>query len=436
MPRCYNRIGVPAKVGRPLAEEAMLRPATVLIIDDLAASREALVELLGGEGYELLLADGGATGLELARRRLPDLILLDMILPDLDGLAVCRRLRAAPPTARVPVLFVTAPDDRAARLAGIAAGCDDFVTWPLDRFELRLRVRAIVGLNRYRLLYDEQLRCERLFPEPPAPAHDARAGRDRRRYPDRHMRPRHGHPGRRRTPPDPAAQGRTPMSAPPRPLSRAGQPAHVVIADDHDLARAGLRAVFDDTRDLLVVGEAADGDEAVALCRVLQPGLAVLDVRMPRMSGLEATGAIKAICPRTSVLLVSFHADPEYIVEALRLGAAGYLLKDTSREQILGTARRALRGEALLCGDQAAGLLRRAAAGGAREQPPRTSLTAREHQVLRLVTEGRTNREIAADLKISPGTVKNHVEHIIAKLDVSDRTQAAVYALRFGLLAG
>ncbi|NTU79971.1 MAG: response regulator transcription factor, partial [Chloroflexales bacterium] len=181
--------------------------------------------------------------------------------------------------------------------------------------------------------------------------------------------------------------------------------------------------------------QAADGKAAVELCGQLQPNLAVLDVRMPTMDGLEATRAIKAACPRTSVLLVSFHADPEYIVEALRLGAAGYLLKDASREQILETARRALSGEALLYGAQAADLLRRAAAGDLREQPSRPSLTPREREVLHLVTEGRTNREIAAELKISPGTVKNHVEHIIAKLDVSDRTQAAVYALRHGMLA-
>lgn len=225
------------------------------------------------------------------------------------------------------------------------------------------------------------------------------------------------------------------MSIPPRPTGRSAPPARVIIADDHDLARAGLRAVFDDTRDMAVIGEAADGKAAVELCAQLQPNLAVLDVRMPMMDGLEATRAIKAACPRTSVLLVSFHADPEYIVEALRLGAAGYLLKDASREQILETARRVLSGEALLYGAQAADLLRRAAVSDPREQVPRTSLTPREREVLQLVTEGRTNREIAAELKISPGTVKNHVEHIIAKLDVSDRTQAAVYALRHGLLA-
>jgi DNA-binding NarL/FixJ family response regulator len=226
------------------------------------------------------------------------------------------------------------------------------------------------------------------------------------------------------------------MNTVPRPLGRSAPPARLVIADDHDLARAGLRAVFDDTRDMVVIAEAADGRAAVDMCIQLQPNLAVLDVRMPHMDGLEATRAIKATCPRTSVLLVSFHADPEYVVEALRLGAAGYLLKEASREQILETARRVLSGEALLFGAQAADLLRRAAGDNPRTQQPRATLTSREREVLQLVTEGSTNREIAAKLRISPGTVKNHVEHIIAKLDVSDRTQAAVYALRHGMLNG
>lgn len=119
--------------------------------------------MLSGEGYQLLLANGGAAGLAMARRHMPDLILLDMMMPDVDGLTVCRELRADQRMAQVPVVFVTALDDRAARLAGIAAGCDDFVSKPFDRIELRLRVRTIVSLNRYRLLHDEQLRYERLF---------------------------------------------------------------------------------------------------------------------------------------------------------------------------------------------------------------------------------------------------------------------------------
>ncbi|RRR74155.1 MAG: DNA-binding response regulator [Candidatus Viridilinea halotolerans] len=220
-----------------------------------------------------------------------------------------------------------------------------------------------------------------------------------------------------------------------RPSAREHTPAHIIIADDHDLSRAGLRAVFDDARDMRVVGEAADGQAAVDLCQQLQPHLAVLDVRMPVLDGLAATRAIKKVSPLTSVLIISFHADPEYVVEALRSGAAGYLLKDASRAEILDTARQILRGEALLHGSQAADLLRRAASDEEYTPGQRPPLTPREREVLLFVTEGNTNREIAERLGISPGTVKNHVEHIIAKLNVSDRTQAAVYALRHGLLA-
>jgi DNA-binding NarL/FixJ family response regulator len=209
-----------------------------------------------------------------------------------------------------------------------------------------------------------------------------------------------------------------------------------VIADDHDLARAGLRAVFDDTRDLHVVAEAADGRAAVELCALHQPHLAVLDVRMPELDGLAAIQPIKRISPRTAILIVSFHATTEYVVEAVRLGAAGYLLKDSSREEILETARQVVGGEALLHGVKAAELLRRAADRAPQQQAGAASpaLTPREREVLRHLTEGRTNREIATILNIKAGTVKNHVEHIIAKLPVSDRTQAAVYALRHGLI--
>jgi PAS domain S-box-containing protein len=141
----------------------MSRTPNILIVDDMESSREVMHEILLGQGYELLFATGGAEALRLARTHTPDLILLDLMMPDIDGLAVCRALRADPHTAQVPVIIVTALDDRAARLEGIAAGCDDFVTKPFDRIELRLRVRTIVALNRYRLLLNEQQRFERLF---------------------------------------------------------------------------------------------------------------------------------------------------------------------------------------------------------------------------------------------------------------------------------
>lgn len=141
----------------------MIRPPSILIVDDMAASRQLLSDMLSGQGYNLALAASGAEALALAAAAPPDLILLDLMMPDIDGFQVCRTLRADPHTAHVPVLIVTALDDRASRLAGLEAGCDDFLTKPVDLLELRARARTIVKLNRFRLLLDEQRRFERLF---------------------------------------------------------------------------------------------------------------------------------------------------------------------------------------------------------------------------------------------------------------------------------
>lgn len=141
----------------------MFRPPSVLIVDDMAASRQLLSDMLSGQGYRLVLAASGAEALALAAAEPPDLILLDLMMPDIDGYEVCRTLRADPRSAHVPVLIVTALDDRASRLAGLEAGCDDFLTKPVDLLELRARARTIVKLNRFRLLLDEQRRFERLF---------------------------------------------------------------------------------------------------------------------------------------------------------------------------------------------------------------------------------------------------------------------------------
>jgi DNA-binding NarL/FixJ family response regulator len=211
--------------------------------------------------------------------------------------------------------------------------------------------------------------------------------------------------------------------------------ARMIIADDHELSRAGLRSMLEGDRGLMLVGEAANGREAVALCRELRPDLALLDVRMPEMDGLAATYQIKQESPRTSVLIVTTHEDPDYLLAALKAGAAGYLLKDVTRHDLLLTIRRVLRGESVLSGEIAARALQRLAAGPAQQPgPPTERLTPREREVLELIVEGHTNREIAAQLTLSVGTVKIHVEHIIAKLGVSDRTQAAVRAIEYGLL--
>jgi DNA-binding NarL/FixJ family response regulator len=217
------------------------------------------------------------------------------------------------------------------------------------------------------------------------------------------------------------------------------RPARVLIADDHELARLGLRTMLEPETDLEVVGEAATGQEAVALSRRLQPDLVLMDIRMPDLDGLAASNLIKRESPDTSILIVTLSEDPDYLLEALRVGAAGFVLKDAGRREVVAAVRQVLNGESPLDPKLAAHLIRRMAstpkggsAGG--RSIPVGELTPRELEVLRLVATGKTNAEIAQELFVSVGTVKVHVERIIDKLGVSDRTQAAVRAVELGYL--
>ena len=214
--------------------------------------------------------------------------------------------------------------------------------------------------------------------------------------------------------------------------------ARVIIVDDHELARAGLRSMIGGEPGIEIVGEATNGREALDLCRRVQPDLALMDMRMPEMDGLAATRVIKQEYPGTNVIIVTLHENPDYLFEALKAGAAGYLLKDASQREVVSAVRRVLRGERLLNPDLAGQLLRRlsvdaGAATGMATAPEQ--LTPREHEVLRLLAQGQTDREIARSLLVSPATVRVHVGNIITKLGVSDRTQAAVRAVELGLLA-
>ena len=218
-----------------------------------------------------------------------------------------------------------------------------------------------------------------------------------------------------------------------KPAAGAAGPARLVIADDHELARAGLRSMLAGERGLEIIGEATTGREALSLCRRLQPDLVLMDVRMPEMDGLAATRAIKDECPQVRVIVVTMHENPDYLLEALKAGAAGYVLKDATQREVVGAVRQVLRGESLLNAEVATRLLRRLAEETARpHEAPLAQLTPREVEVLRLLAQGLTNREIAARLIVSVGTVKVHVERILAKLGVSDRTQAAVRAVTLG----
>ena len=219
----------------------------------------------------------------------------------------------------------------------------------------------------------------------------------------------------------------------PPPLRRT---ARLLLADDHALARAGLRAMLAPEPDLLVVGEARDGAEALRLCRALRPDLVLMDVRMPTLDGLAATRALTAEFPALPVIVVTIHEDPDYLLQALRAGAAGYVRKDATQPQLVAAVRQLLRQEFLVHPGLMGELLGRLAA----EAPPRRDtrperLTPREATVLGLLARGRTNREIAAELRLAVGTVKVHVEHILAKLSASDRTEAAVRAVQLGLIA-
>jgi DNA-binding NarL/FixJ family response regulator len=231
------------------------------------------------------------------------------------------------------------------------------------------------------------------------------------------------------------------------PLKEGRKPARIAIVDDHDLAREGLQDMLADEPDIEVVGEAANGREALTICSRVRPDLVLMDVRMPEMDGLEATRMIKQEYPKISILILTMHENPDYLLEALKAGAAGYVLKDAPQDEVSTAVRQVLAGESPLNPELAARLLRRLAIEeGERGGPTRVSregrreglytepLTPREQEVLGLMKLGHTNRKIAQQLVISPGTAKNHVEHIIQKLGVSDRTQAVVRALELGIL--
>jgi DNA-binding NarL/FixJ family response regulator len=210
--------------------------------------------------------------------------------------------------------------------------------------------------------------------------------------------------------------------------------ARLVIVDDHELARAGLRGLVDGEPGLEVVGEAAGGREALSLCRRLRPDLVLMDIRMQDLDGLAATRALKQELPGSIVLIVTMHENPDYLAQALSAGAAGYVLKGSTRVEIITAVRQALNGESPLPTELAGQLLKRLTRAAPRSGASLTGLTPRELQVLRLVAQGKTNPQIGRELLVSPNTIKIHVERIIAKLGVSDRTQAAVRASDLGLL--
>jgi NarL family two-component system response regulator LiaR len=209
-------------------------------------------------------------------------------------------------------------------------------------------------------------------------------------------------------------------------------PIRVLIVDDHEIVRKGIRALLASRRDVQVVGEAADGAAAVAQARVLRPDVVLMDLVMPNMDGIQATREIVSRAPAPRVLVLTSFAEDAQVLPAIKAGALGYLLKDVGSEELVRAIRQVHRGETSLHPSVARKLLAELSA------PPRTPLTpdpltARELEVLRLVAQGRSNKEIATQLSISEETVHSHVSSILGKLHLASRTQAALYALREGI---
>lgn len=212
----------------------------------------------------------------------------------------------------------------------------------------------------------------------------------------------------------------------------------VLIADDQALFREGLRTLLSARADMLVVGEAADGAEAVAMVERLDPAVVLMDLRMPGVDGIQATARIRARWPDTPVLVLTTFDDDANLFGALRAGAAGYLLKDVSSDTLVAAIHAATRGESFLqstvTGRVVAAFARLMEAGGPRADALVLPLSPRERQILALLGEAASNKEIADRLCLAEGTVKNHVTNILTKLDVRDRTQAALRARQLGVV--
>jgi NarL family two-component system response regulator LiaR len=206
----------------------------------------------------------------------------------------------------------------------------------------------------------------------------------------------------------------------------------VLVVDDHAVVRQGLRTFLELQGDIVVVGEAADGEQALSAVSALEPDVVLMDLVMPRLDGVSAIERLREVSPATRVIVLTSFLDEDKVLPAVRAGAAGYLLKDVQPAELVRAIRIVDRGEALLHPAVAARVLRELAGDGARAER-HALLTARELEVLALVARGRANKAIAFELGCAEKTVKTHVGNILGKLGLSDRTQAALYAVREGL---
>jgi DNA-binding NarL/FixJ family response regulator len=226
------------------------------------------------------------------------------------------------------------------------------------------------------------------------------------------------------------------MSLPVTAEDTATDALRVLIVDDHDLFRNGLRNLLEG-EGVQIVGEAAAGQEALRIVREVAPDVVVMDLNMPGMGGVEATRHISTIAPLTRVLMLTISDEDNDVIDAILAGACGYLLKDASIQDLMTGIRAASHGESLISPTIAAKVLQRVRASSTQPEIERTiraELSQREIEVLKLIANGKDNAMIARELHISPKTVKNHISNILMKLQIDNRIQAAVYAVRSGIV--
>jgi DNA-binding NarL/FixJ family response regulator len=208
--------------------------------------------------------------------------------------------------------------------------------------------------------------------------------------------------------------------------------ARILLADDHGIVRSGVKLLLDRQTDLTVVAEASDGVEAVEIALQHRPDLCILDVGMPRMTGLQAAREIRRHMPEAKVLMLSMHDDERYLFEALKAGASGYVLKREADQDLVEAVRAVLRGEAFLTNAAERSLIREWMLDGA--QGPAVPLTPREEEVVKLIAEAHTNAQIADILHLSEKTVESHRANVLRKLGMRDRVELVRYAIRRGLI--
>ena len=208
----------------------------------------------------------------------------------------------------------------------------------------------------------------------------------------------------------------------------------LLLADDQDILTEGLKLILGSEEDIEIVGTADNGKKAYELCRIRKPDLVLMDIQMPEVNGVEATAMIKKDFPNIKIIVLTTFNDDEYIYEALKNGASGYLLKDTSPGEILKAVRTVYRGGALIPSDVAVKVIDKFSQLAQKTEykyiDPRVELlTDREIEICRLIAEGKSNKEISEELFLSQGTVKNHITKILLKLDLRDRTQLAIFTI-------